>query len=60
MLRLKKISDTMRASADALQEHHKIMNGIPSTDTAMLIKELRELAREIVTSQEFQNFKIRL
>jgi hypothetical protein len=60
MLRLKNISDAMRTAADALEEHHKKINGIPSTDTAMLIKELRELAREIVTSQEFLNSKIRL
>jgi hypothetical protein len=60
MLRLKKIADAMRMSADALEGYCKEGNGPPSTETAKLIEELRELAREILTSQEFLNSKIRL
>jgi len=60
MLRLKKIADVMRRSADALEGHQKEHNGHPSTETAKLIKELRALTREILTSQEFLNSKIKL
>jgi hypothetical protein len=35
-------------------------NGLSSTETAELIKELRELTREILISQEFLNSKIKL
>ena len=47
-------------SADALEEHYKEGKGPPSAETATLIKELRVLTREILTSQEFLNFKIKL
>jgi hypothetical protein len=56
MLRLKKIADALKNAADALEEH----NGPSSAETAELIKELRELTREILTSQEFLNSKIKL
>jgi type III secretory pathway component EscU len=60
MLRLKRIADAMRMSADALEGYYKERSGDPSTETAKLIKELRELTREIQTSQEFLNSKIKL
>jgi hypothetical protein len=60
MISLKRISDALRMSADALEEYHKERNGPPSTEPAKLIKELRELTREILTSQEFLNSKIKL
>jgi hypothetical protein len=60
MLRLKRIADVLRMSADALEEHYKEGKGPPSAETAKLIKELRELTREILTSQEFLNSKIKL
>ena len=60
MLRLKRIADAMRMSADALEGYYKKRSGDPSTETAKLIKELRELTREIQTSQEFLNSKIKL
>jgi hypothetical protein len=47
-------------SADALEGYDKEHNGHPSTETAKLIKELRALAKEILTSQEFLNSKIKL
>jgi len=60
MLRLKKIADALRISADALEEQYKEGNRPPPTETAKLIKELHELTREILTSQEFLNSKIKL
>ena len=60
MLRLRKISDTMKTSANTIEDLYKKTNGVPSPETAKLIKELRELAKEILTSQEFLNSKIKL
>jgi hypothetical protein len=60
MLPLKKISDVMRMSADTIEDLYKKTNGVPSPETANLIKELRELTREIRTSQEFLNSRIKL
>jgi len=60
MISLKRVSDALKMSADALEEHYKERNGPPSAETAKLIKELRELTREILTSQDFLNSKIKL
>jgi hypothetical protein len=60
MLRLKRISDAMKASADTIEQLYRKTNGVPSPETAKLIEELRKLAREILTSQEFLNSKIKL
>jgi hypothetical protein len=60
VLRLKKISDTLRTSADTIEGLYKESDSVPSPETAKLIKELRELAREILTSQEFLNSRIKL
>jgi hypothetical protein len=47
-------------SADTLEGYYKEHNEHPSPDTAKLIKELRELVRQILTSQEYSNSKIKL
>ena len=47
MLRLKKIADVMRMSADALEGYYKERDEHPSTEAAKLIKELRKLTTEI-------------
>jgi hypothetical protein len=60
MISLKRISDALKMSADALEGYCKERNEPPSTETAQLIKELRELIREILTSQDFLNSKIKL
>ncbi len=59
MFRLKRISDAMKTSADIIEDLSKKTNGAPSPETTKLIKELRELTREILTSQEFLNSKIK-
>lgn len=60
MLRLKRISDAMKASADTIEDLCKKANEAPSPETAKLIKDLRELTREILSSQEYLNSKIKL
>jgi hypothetical protein len=60
MISLERVSDALRISADALEGYCKERNGPPATETAKLIKELRELTREILTSQDFLNSKIKL
>jgi negative regulator of replication initiation len=59
MLRLKKISDLLKESADRLESQGKAATGKAPTETAKMIKELRDAAREILTSQEYQNSKIK-
>jgi hypothetical protein len=60
VLKLKKIADVMKMSADTIEGHFKEADGEPSPEAANLVKELRELSREILTSQEFLNSKIKL
>jgi hypothetical protein len=60
VLKLKKIADVMKLSADTIEGHFKAADGEPSPEAANLVKELRELSREILTSQEFLNSKIKL
>jgi len=59
MLRLKKISDLLKDSADCLETQNKAVTGKPALETAKMIRELRDAAREILVSQEYQNSKIK-
>jgi negative regulator of replication initiation len=59
MLRLKKISDLLKDSADRLEVHGKTATGKAAAETAKMIGDLRDAAREILTSQEYQNSKIK-
>jgi hypothetical protein len=60
MLSLKRMAEAMRMSADAFEDHYKKTKSVPSPEKAKLIKELRELVRQILTSQEYSNSKIKL
>jgi hypothetical protein len=60
VLKLKKIADVMKLSADSIEGHFKEAGREPSPEAANLVRELRELSREILTSQEFLNSKIKL
>lgn len=60
MLRLKRISDALKTSANTIEDLHKKNNDVSSPETAKLIGELRELAKEILASQEFLNSKVKL
>jgi hypothetical protein len=55
MLPLKRISDLLRISAESIEA----AAGTVSAEQAKMIRELRDTAREILTSQEYQNSKIK-
>jgi hypothetical protein len=59
MLKLKRISDLLKESADGLELHSKTATGKAALEATKMIKELRDAAREILTSQEYQNSKIK-
>ncbi|MBR1200511.1 hypothetical protein JQ634_33265 [Bradyrhizobium sp. AUGA SZCCT0240] len=59
MLKLKKISDLLKDSADSLEGHSRAASGKAADETAKMIRDLRDAAREILTSQEYQNSKIK-
>ncbi len=58
MLRLKKISELLKDSANCLEEQNRTP-GKAAAKTAEMIKELRDAARDILVSQEYQNSKIK-
>jgi hypothetical protein len=55
MLPLKRISDLLRISAENIES----AAGTVSAEQAKMIRELRDMTREILTSQEYQNLKIK-
>jgi hypothetical protein len=59
MLKLKKISDLLKDSADSLELQGKTATGKAAIETAKLVRELRDASREILMSQEYQNSKIK-
>jgi hypothetical protein len=59
MLRLKRISELLKSSADRIEGQSKAATGKAADEAAKMIRELRDTAREIVTSQEYQNSKIK-
>jgi hypothetical protein len=56
---LKRISDLLKDSADSLEGHSRTATGKAADETAKMIRDLRDAAREILTSQEYQNSKIK-
>jgi hypothetical protein len=59
MLGLKRISELLKISADSLEAQSSVATGKAADETAKVIRELRDAAREILTSQEYQNSKIK-
>jgi negative regulator of replication initiation len=60
MLRLKRISELLKISADHIEGQNKAAATGKTTDEAVkMIKELRDTARDILTSQEYQNSRIK-
>ena len=47
-------------SADAIEGLYKELDRNPPPEATDLIKELRELARDVLTSQDYLNAKIKL
>ena len=59
MLPLKRISDLLKICADSIEAQNRTAAGTVSAEAANMIRELRDAAREILTSQEYQNSKIK-
>jgi hypothetical protein len=59
MLRLKRISELLKISADRIEGQNKPATGKATDEAAKIIRELRDTAREILTSQEYQNSRIK-
>jgi len=55
MLPIKRISGLLKVSAESIEA----AAGTISAEQAKIIRELRDTAREILTSQEYQNSKIK-
>jgi hypothetical protein len=60
MLRLKRISDLLKLCADDIEVQSRAAIGSMDDAKVAIIQELRNTAREILTSQEYQNSKIKL
>ena len=58
MLRLKRISELLKISADHIEGQSKTATG-KADEAVKMIKELRDTARDILTSQEYQNSRIK-
>jgi hypothetical protein len=50
----------MKVSADTIEGLYKELKRAPPPDVEALIRELHELARDVLTSQEYLNAKVRL
>jgi hypothetical protein len=59
MLRLKRVSELLKVCADNIEAQNGTATGSTDNATAAIIQELRDTAREILTSQEYQNSKIK-
>ena len=57
---IKRLPEVLKVSADAIERLYKELKRNPPPDATDLIKELRELARDILTSQDYLNAKIKL
>jgi len=60
MLRLKRISELLKISADSIEGQSRAATGAASDEAAKVIRELRDVAREILTSDDYQNSKIKI
>ena len=57
---IKRLPEVLKISADAIEILYKELERNPPPEATDLIKELRRLAREILTSQDYLNAKIKL
>ena len=58
MLRLKRVSELLKICADSIEVQSRAA-GSTDNSTVAVIQELRDNAREILMSQEYQNSKIK-
>ncbi|HTF79766.1 MAG TPA: hypothetical protein VK620_36585 [Bradyrhizobium sp.] len=57
---IRRLPEALKMSAIAIEDLYKELNRTPPQEATDLIKELHELARDILTSQDFLNSKIKL
>jgi hypothetical protein len=57
---IRRLPEALKMSATAIEGLYKELNRTPPPEATALIKELHELARDILTSQDFTNSKMRL
>jgi hypothetical protein len=58
--KIKRLPEVMKVSADTIEGLYKELKRAPPPDVEALIRELHELARDVLTSQEYLNAKVRL
>jgi hypothetical protein len=54
------LPEVLKMSADAIEGLYKELERNPPPEAADLINELRRLARDVLTSQDYLNAKIKL
>jgi hypothetical protein len=59
MLRLKRVSELLKICADNIEVQSRAATGSMNDANVAIIQELRDTARAILTSQEYQNSKIK-
>ena len=57
---IRRLPEALKMSANAIEDLYKELNWPAPPEATALIKELHELAREILISQDFLNSKIKL
>jgi hypothetical protein len=57
---IRRLPEAPKMSATAIEGLYKELDRTPPPEATDLIKELHELARDILTSQDFLNSKIKL
>jgi hypothetical protein len=57
---IKRLPEVLKISAEAIEGLYKELERNPPPEATNLIKELRKLAKDVLTSQEYLNAKIKL
>ena len=57
---IRRLPEALKMSANAIEGLYKELNRTPPPEATALIKELHELARDILTSQDYLNSKVKL
>jgi hypothetical protein len=58
--KIKRLPGVMKMSADTIEGLYKELKRVPAPEVEGLIQELHELAKDVLTSQDYLNAKIKL
>jgi hypothetical protein len=58
--KIKRLPGVMKMSADTIEGLYKELKKVPPPEVEGLIQELHELAKDVLTSQDYLNAKIKL